>query len=236
MVKRAHMIPRGYLTAWTNDRGMLFVTDKENAMSREMSLSSATVVRYVYEAPATVIDLEHEFSRIESRGIPAIRRLAGDDDLNREGKLALVQFLDMFAKRSLGADQTKVRPPMVKLKMGSMDAELGQFTLGDRLVLSDAFGGDGPTLQERGFQSGRWCVTDVPDGLITGDGAVIEWQISSEAVSRVVTFPLSPTRLLVMGQGGDTRELNVNRAVLDRSRRWLIDRLEGPLARAENSR
>jgi hypothetical protein len=55
----------------------------------------------------------------------------------------------------------------------------------------------GPKLTELGLERREWTVWEVDD-IPTGDGAVMLWGSSAETVS-VVTFPLSPTQLLLIG-------------------------------------
>lgn len=91
--------------------------------------------------------------------------------------------------------------------------------LGDMLLLTHEHS-DTLRLTSRGLE--RWTrriyTTDV---LFTGDGAVLLWRPDAEHDFSTVTFPLSPTQLLVIGDDIPS-DLNVNRFIVSNCRRWVV--------------
>lgn len=72
-------------------------------------------------------------------------------------------------------------------------------------------------------------------GLATGDGAVMLWRKRSSAPISAVSFPVSPTRLLVLGDGLDGLTVPLN-TLMSNCRGWLVDHVDGNLARVATFR
>jgi hypothetical protein len=128
----------------------------------------------------------------------------------------------MHLDRGRYADQTKIRIPAVVLKTGGR-IEHAELTLGDRLLLSQSFK-DVLRLTALGLEQWPWQVRE-EKGLITGDGAVILWRPTEGADMSTVSFPLSPTQLLVIGHNlpDDVRFSPVlNPRLAENSRRWIV--------------
>lgn len=229
-VKRAHMITRGYLEAWTNDRGLLHVWDAENRINGVQSLNNATVVSYAYRTEVTSFNIEADYSRIESGSLPALRNLATGGGPNRDGRAAIIQFLDMHLERGRYADQAKVTVPVA---LGSINApvKIMDMGLGDRLTFSRDIDTDVVRLSTLDLERWRWRVYEVESGLVTGDGAVLMFQQTTGAPVNAVTFPLSFDKLLVIGDGIDGLALHINQLISSKCRRWLVDRVDGDIAR-----
>ena len=230
-VKRAHMITRGYLAEWANDRGLVHVVDAEHRISRPQSLTNATVVAYAYRSNVLTLDLEAHYSRIESEGLSALRNLATGGAPNRDGRAAIIAFLDMHLERGRYADQTKVTTPAW---MGSTPApgRMIEMSLGDRLTLARDVDTDAIRLENLNVERWTWKVLDIHGGLVTGDGAVLLFHRNDGAPVTAVTFPLSPTRLLVIGDGLPGLHPLFNQLIASKCRRWLVDHVDGAIARA----
>lgn len=189
-VKRAHMVSRAYIEAWSNDRSLVTVFDKENpAASGVRSVRDATVVRYAYRTELTTL-------------------------------LAIVEFLDMHRERGGFADKTKERVPMASANVLTGQSRMVHAGLGDRIVLSRSVDTSRVRIRDLPVGRWRWHVLPVDSGLITGDGAVLLW--SERDTTCTVTFPISPSRLLVIGSGLDGATVPINSLIADQSRRWLI--------------
>jgi len=223
-VRRAHMVSKGYLRAWGDASRVVEVLDLEHGRGFETTVDNATVVNYAYETNTLSHDLEADYARIEERGIPMIvKQRSGLLETPKE-RTDLVNFLDMHLDRGRYADQTKVMTPAVVLSEdgGITDHE---FNAADRLLLSQSLTGV-VRLAGRGIENWPWHVYDTPIHLATGDGAVLLYRSPSGGATDVsrVTFPLSPNRLLVMGeqlqQAVDLRALNALMA--QNSRRWVV--------------
>lgn len=220
-VKRAHMVSRAYLEAWANGRSLVWVFDKENPeISGVRSVRDATVVRYAYRTELTSLDLEADYARVESRATPALRNLANGGSVGREGEVAIVDFLDMHRERGGFADKTKARVPMASANVLTGESRLVHAGLGDRIVLSRSVDTSRVRIKDLRVDRWRWHVLPVDSGLITGDGAVLLW--SERDAVRTVTFPISPSRLLVIGSGLSGATVPINSLMADHSRRWLI--------------
>ncbi|TJY66200.1 DUF4238 domain-containing protein [Arthrobacter sp. CAU 1506] len=221
-VKNAHTVSKSYIRAWADDRNVVDVIDLQDGRGYPSSYLSATVVRYGYDSEILSYDLEHEYGRIEDRGIPAIVRLRKGYTLTAAERNAVVAFLDMHLDRGRYADQAKTRVPAVVLKTGGR-IEHAEMTLGDRLVLSQSLQ-DVLRLTTLGLEQWPWQVRDIP-GLVTGDGAVLLWETTKGAGICTVSFPLSPTQLLVIGQNlPDDVRFNpvLNPRLAENSRRWIV--------------
>lgn len=236
-VKRAHMVTRGYLAAWANGRDLVFVADAEAKRGGVRSLRDATVVSYAYRTEMTTLDLEAEYGRIESDAVPALKNLAQGGSVDSKGVAAIIRFLDMHIERGRWADQAAVRVPVGVATVGidhpGSDFRMAQMGLGDRLVLSrnEDLAPGGLQLSDMRVERWRWRVVPVDSGLVTGDGAVIVGRPHDGAPVNTVCFPLSPTRLLVVGNGLDGATVPVNAIIASQCRRWLVDHVEGDFAR-----
>ena len=121
----------------------------------------------------------------------------GGATLTSADMAAMIAFVDMHLDRGRYADQAKVRTPAVLVKTGWQleDAEL---SLGDRILLSQSHP-DVLRLATLGLEQWPWRVVQT-QGLPTGDGAVLLWGPAKGANICTVSFPLSPTRLLIIGE------------------------------------
>ncbi len=214
-VKKPHMVSSGYISAWADMRNVVDVLDLEGGRGYQSSYLSATVVSHVYEPEVLSHDLENAYWRIEDSGTPAIVKLRESKALTAAERSAVVAFLDMHLDRGRYADQTKTRIPAVVLKTGGR-IEQAELNLGDRLLLSgylqDAF-----RLTTLGLEGWSWQVGEAK-GLATGDGAVLLWRETEDADVSTVSFPLSPTRLLVIGQDLPDN-ISLNSLLAEKSRR-----------------
>ncbi|PZE28410.1 DUF4238 domain-containing protein [Curtobacterium sp. MCLR17_042] len=223
-VRRAHMVSKGYIRAWGDAHRVVEVLDLEHGRGFVTSVDSATVVNYAYETNALSHDLEADYARIEQRGIPVIVKLRSGLPATLEERTDLVNFLDMHLDRGRYADQTKVMTPAVVL-LSDGETTDHKLNIADRLLLSKSLT-DVVRLAERGVEGWPWHVYDTPIHLATGDGAVLLYRSPAGGSADVstVTFPLSPTRLLVMGEqpeeAVDLRGLNALMA--QNSRRWVV--------------
>lgn len=192
------MVSKGYIEGWADEKGRVEVIDIQGRRGLRQPIGNATVVNYVYEPAVLTRDLEAEYGRIESDGIPVIKKLRnGDDTVTSAEMSAMIAFLDMHLDRGRYADQAKIRTPAVLIKTGWQleDAEL---SLGDRLLLSQSIP-DVLRLTTLGLEHWPWRVFET-QGLPTGDGAVLLWCPAKGAEICTVSFPLSSTRLLAIGQ------------------------------------
>jgi len=221
-VKNAHTVSKSYIRAWADHKNVVDVIDRQDGRGYPSSYLSATVVRYGYDSEILSYDLEHEYGRIEDRGLPAIVRLRKGCTLTAAERNAVVAFLDMYLDRGRYADQAKTRVPAVVLKTGGQ-IEHAEITLGDRLVLSQSLP-DVLRLSALGLGQWPWQVRDTPD-LVTGDGAVLLWETTKGAGICTVSFPLSPTQLLVIGQDfpDDVQFIHgLNPRIVANSKRWIV--------------
>jgi len=88
-------------------------------------------------------------------------------------------------------------------------------------------------IAELGVHKWPWRVGTSEEGLLlTGDGAVLLFERSRGTGVDTITFPLSPTRLLVLGDNLPPAPLrDLNAFTIAKSRRWLVDRADGAFAR-----
>jgi hypothetical protein len=223
-VKRAHMVSRGYLEQWSNARGLLLVHDKENSTTNPVrSLGDATVVRYAYRTQLTTIDLEREYSTIESRGIPALRTLGAGGLVTSVGEEAIISFLDMHRERGGFADKTKESLPLAAGDVFTGGMQMVNAGLGDRIALSRVIDQSRVRLTSLDLRHWRWHVFGVESGLITGDGAVLLWGRNGNI--NAISFPLSPTRLLIIGNGLEGATVPINDLVAANSKRWIVGKI-----------
>lgn len=217
-VKRAHMVSKGYIRAWADARNRVDVLDLQDGRGFTSSFENATVVSYGYDTEVLTRDLEQDYSHIENSGTPAIVKLRNGHTLTAAERSAVIAFLDMHLDRGRYADQTKIRIPAVVLKTGGRieDAEL---TVGDRLLLSRSFQ-DVLRLTTLGLEQWPWQVREAKH-LATGDGAVLLWRPTDGADISTISFPLSPTQLLVIGQDLPD-DVPPNPRLAMNSRRWIV--------------
>lgn len=217
-VKRAHMVSKGYIRAWADARNRVDVLDLQHGRGFASGIESATVVSYAYDPAVLTHDLEEDYARIEDCGIPAILKLRHGHTLTTAERRAVVAFLDMHLDRGRYADQAEILTPALLLKTGGLleDAELN---LGDRLLLSQSFR-DVTRLTTLGLDGWPWQVREA-QYLATGDGGVLLWRPTDGAEISTISFPLSPTKLLVIGEDlPDDVRLNTLLAI--NSKRWII--------------
>ncbi len=221
MVKRAHMVSKGYIRAWADVGGRVDVLDLEQGRGFPSAIGNATVVSYAYDPEVLTHDLENDYARIEDRGIPVILKLRDRQMLTPVEQSAMVAFLDMHLDRGRYADQTKIRTPAILVKTDGFveDAEL---TLGDRLLLSRSLQ-DVVRLTALGLEEWPWQVREAR-ALATGDGAVLLWRPAEGAEISTVSFPLSPTQLLVIGDDLPD-DVRLNTLLAMNSRRWIVGAL-----------
>ncbi|KIC59978.1 hypothetical protein RM52_00745 [Microbacterium hominis] len=213
------MVSRGYIQGWADRRGRVDVLDLQGKRGYFTSIENATVVGYVYDPGVLSHDLEAEYGQIESAGVPVIAKLrSGADSLSTSECSDMVAFLDMHLDRGRYADQAKVRTPAVLVKTGGA-LEDAQLTLGDRLLLAQAFT-DVVRLAALGLEQWKWQVLEL-EGLATGDGAVLLWRSTKDSDLCTVSFPLSPTRLLVIGHDLPNN-LPINLILARNCKRWLV--------------
>ncbi|GGO59882.1 hypothetical protein GCM10010910_03920 [Microbacterium nanhaiense] len=212
------MVTRGYISAWANKKNVVDVIDLQHGRGYPSSIMNASVVSYVYDPQVMSLDLESEYGRIESDGVVAINRLRNSQVLERRDLDAVVAFLDMHLHRGRYADRANVRVPAVLvMKDGtSQDAEL---KLGDMLILAQQHP-ETLRLTSLGLAQWTWRLYPV-DNLATGDGAVLLWRKTADADLSTVTFPLSPTQLLVIGDPLPG-EMNMNAFLARNCRRWMV--------------
>ncbi|MHA7269534.1 hypothetical protein [Arthrobacter sp. HLT1-20] len=217
-VKRAHMVSKGYIRAWADAKNIVDVLDLQDGRGFPSSFVNATVVSYGYDTEVLTHDLERDYGRIEDRGIPAIVKLRKGHVLTGVERGALIAFMDMHLDRGRYADQAKSRVPAVLLKIDGR-IENAELTVGDRLLMS-RFLPDALWLTSLGLEQWTWQVKEMR-GLATGDGAVLLWRPTDGTDISTVSFPLSPTELLVVGE--DLPDgVAINPLVAEKSRRWIV--------------
>lgn len=219
-VKGEHMVSKGYIAAWADARNAVDVIDLENRRGFPSSINRATVVSYVYDPTVLTHNLEKTYSDIENAGIPAIVKLReGAQTLTDRDRDAIVAFLDMHLDRGRYADQAKLRAPALVLKTEGVIEE-AELRLGDVLLLSQSL----PQvlrLKTLGLDQWEWRVWPADISLVTGDGAVLLWASPTDAGVCTITFPLSPNRLLIIGQELPDG-VPINHRVAENSKRWIV--------------
>lgn len=213
------MVSKGYIEGWADGEGRVEVIDIPGRRGLRQPIGNATVVNYAYDPAVLSKDLESEYAAIESAGIPIIKRLRnGGDSMDEKDMNALVAFLDMHLDRGRYADQAKVRTPALVLKDDGK-VEAVELSLGDRLLLAQALP-DVTRLKKLGLAEWPWKLLET-EGLPTGDGAVLLWAAAERADLCTVSFPLSPTRLLVIGRDLPDGIPFLHRLTAN-CRRWII--------------
>ncbi len=220
-VKRAHMVSKGYLRAWADNKERVDVLDLQEGIGTRTKIAHATIVSYAYKGNLLTRDLEHEYSVIEDAGIPALRKLRQDgESLTVTERDAVIAFLDMHLDRGRYADQARIDVPAVVVKSTGPNED-ATLSLGDRLLLSQGFD-DVLRLCSLGIEDWPWDVIDAAN-LATGDGAVLLWELTPGGGVSTITFPLSPSQLLVIGEGLPLDvPINFNMFLGRNCRRWIV--------------
>src|SRR6185312_3128112 len=217
-VKNAHMVSGGYIIAWADKRNVVDVLDLQEGRGYLSSYLSATVVNYVYDPNFLTQNLEEEYSRIESKGTPALVKIRKGELLTEDDVHAVIAFLDMHLDRGRYADRAKVRAPAVALRTDGR-IEHTELALGDALLLSQSFQ-DVLRLTTLGLEQWPWQVLEAK-GLATGDGAVLLWNPTEGAEITTISFPLSPTQLLIIGEDLPD-DIPLNQFLAKKSKRWIV--------------
>jgi hypothetical protein len=217
-VKAAHMVSKGYIRAWANAKKIVDVLDLQDGRGYPSSYEKATVVSYAYDPNVLTRNLERDYSLIESNGTPALVKMRKGEPLTTAETRAVIAFLDMHLDRGRYADRTKVRAPAVVLRTDGR-IEHTELALGDALLLSQSFQ-DVLRLTTLGLEQWPWQVREAR-GLATGDGAVLLWRPTDGAEISTISFPLSPTQLLVIGEDLPD-DVPHNRLLAENSKRWIV--------------
>lgn len=217
-VKAAHMVSKGYIRAWANAKKIVDVLDLQDGRGYPSSYEKATVVSYAYDPNVLTRNLEQDYSLIESNGAPALVKMRKGEPLTTAETRAVIAFLDMHLDRGRYADRTKVRAPAVVLRTDGR-IEHTELALGDALLLSQSFQ-DVLRLTTLGLEQWPWQVREAR-GLATGDGAVLLWRPTDGAEISTISFPLSPTQLLVIGEDL-ADDVPHNRLLAENSKRWIV--------------
>jgi hypothetical protein len=218
------MVSKSYIRAWADTRGRVEVLDLQHGRGFVSSVENATVVSYAYDASIMAQNLEGHYAGIEDRGIPALAKLRTGGPLAPAEQTAMINFLDLHLDRGRYADQANTRIPAVLINTDGRSEAAG-LTLGDRLLLSQ-FLPDVIRLTSLGLEQWPWHVYEARDRLATGDGAVLLWQETQNAEISTISFPLSPTQMLVIGKDlPDALPLPPNALLAKNSKRWIVGAL-----------
>jgi len=225
-VKRAHMVSKGYLRAWADSEDHVDVLDLQSGRGDRIKIDHATVVNHAYRTNLLQRDLEREYWAVENAGIPALVRLRGNDgSLAEADRDAVIAFLDMHLDRGRYADQARRNVPAVILKSDGLSenvkfsSEDATLSVADRLLLSESFT-EVLRLGSLGVEEWPWRVVEARH-LATGDGAVLLWEQTPGAGVSAVTFPLSPSQLLLIGDHLPDRA-PLNTLLAQNCRRWIV--------------
>lgn len=218
-VKAAHMVSKSYIRAWADAKSRVEVLDIEDGRGYLISYKSATVVSYVYDPNIFTHDLEQDYAEVESSGIPAIKKLRdGHSTLTDDEQKALIAFLDMHLDRGRYANKSKISAPATIVKTDGLH-ENARLNLGDLMLLS-RYLPEVLRLSKLGIEEWPWRVVPV-NGLATGDGAVLLWSQSGGGEVCTISFPLSPNKLLMIGQTlPEGAPLNL--LLSKNSKRWIV--------------
>jgi hypothetical protein len=220
VVKRAHTVSKGYMRGWADSRNRIDVVDMQEGRGYPSSIENATVVSYGYEPNIFTHNLERDYERVEGKGTPVLNALRGGSrQITPAARRSLVAFLDMHLDRGRYADQAKISIPAVALMEDGSIRETG-LNVGDRVLLSRSRT-DLVRLGDLGIEDWPWRVLRVPQPLVTGDGAVLLFAPPGRSQVCTLAFPLSPTHLLVGGQGWEGT-ISPNMMIQNNTRRWLI--------------
>ena len=217
-VKNAHMVSKGYIRAWADKRKTVDVLDLQDGRGYTSSYLRATVVSYAYDPNVLSRNLERDYSLIEEAGTPALVKIRQGEPLSTTEAQAVVAFLDMHLDRGRYAHRTKVRAKALVLRTDGR-VEQAELALGDALLLSQSLP-EVLRLTQMGLEKWPWHVRE-ETGLATGDGAVLLWRTTDRPQISTISFPLSPTQLLVIGEDLPD-DAPVNRRLEQNSKRWII--------------
>ena len=216
---RGHMLPKSYIEAWADKKNTVDVIDLQDGRGFPSSIRTATAVTDVYDAEVLTNNLEKIYSKIEDAGSRVLVKLRnGDQALTKAEREAMIAFLDMHLDRGRYADRAKVRAPALIVKTNG-EIEEAELRLGDALTLSQSLP-DLLRLRALGLGLWEWSVWTVT-GLITGDGAVVLSRSAQDTSISTVFFPLSPTKLLVIGHKFPP-EVPINDWIVSNSKRWIV--------------
>ena len=221
-VKRAHIIPKSYMLPWADENGDIYVADAQNGRALILRASNATIVKYAYKAAVLKHDREAHYSQIETRGIRAIRAACSGAELNQSDRRDLTDFMDMFIERGLYADQNDLSVSVIRGSFDSDEFEEVEFNLGDMISLHKDLNASDVTLRDAGIENWNWAVVEQPHPMMTGDGAVICIKLDEQLTT--VLFPLSPFKLLIVGEAQPDLSFSVTKYIASVSRRWIIGR------------
>lgn len=216
--RRGHMVTGGYIRAWVDEHNVVDVLDVQNGRGYHSSYKNASIVSYVYDSAVLTLDLEKEYGVIESQGISAFSKLRSGEGLEETEARAAIAFLDMHLHRGRYADRAGVRVPAL-LMMTDGTTQQKELLLGDMLPLAHQHP-DTLRLTSLRLEEWTWQIYTT-DCLYTGDGAVMLWRPDADHDLATITFPLSPTQLLVIGDDIPT-DFNINRAIVNNCRRWIV--------------
>lgn len=212
------MVTKGYIAAWANDRNIVDVLDVHEGRGYPSSIENASVLNYVYDPSVMTHDLEGHFAEIETRGVSAFARLRAEHALTEDETQSVIEFLDMHLHRGRYADRAGARQP-ARLLMDDGTVQDAELNYGDLLSLAHDHP-DTRRLTTLGLEKWAWQIFST-SGLYTGDGAVLLWRPDPDHELSTVTFPLSPTQLLVIGEGIPA-DFNINLATVNNCRRWIV--------------
>lgn len=215
--RRGHMVTKSYLKAWADKKNVIDVLDVQEERGFRSSISNASVVSYVYDPAVLTVNLEAEYGAIEDKGASAFTRLR-TGRMTLEDQEAIVRFMDMHLHRGRYADRAghEVDAVLMMTDGTHQDAKL---TLGDMLMLTHQHP-DTLRLTDLDLPSWTWKIYPI-ENLYTGDSAVLLWRPNADSDLQTVTFPLSPTQLLVIGEDLP-EDLNMNRFIVNNCRRWIV--------------
>lgn len=216
---RAHTITKTYLSAWADKKNRVQVLNIDpNGEGRGYvaSVNNATVVSDAYATTLMNVDLEAEYAKVEAAGVPLLQKLREGQQLDPTEKSTVVDFLDMHHVRGRHSDQTATPIPAIVMLHDGTTKDY-QLTLGDRLTLG-AFRSE-KRLSDHEIETWPWQVADAQN-LATGDGAVLLG--GRGGVLTTVTFPLSPSQLLVIGDDEHIPRMNLNVLMAKQGRRWIV--------------
>ena len=212
------MVTKWYLKAWADEHNVVDVIDVLEGRGHPSAVGDASVVSYVYDPEVLGHDLEGAFGEIESAAAPAFARLRAGEVMTMPDLTAVIAFLDMHLHRGRYANRVGVRQPaLLYMKDGTVqEAELNY---ADLLSLAHDHP-DTLRLTTLGLEQREWRIQSL-EGLFTGDGAVLLIGPSRDQDPTTITFPMSPTQLLVIGDDLPAG-VPINHRIVANSRRWVV--------------
>ena len=156
-VRRSHMVSRRYISAWGDKRGRIDVIDLEERRGYVTTYERATVVSYVYDSSFLEQEnLEAQFGKIESKGIPALVKLREGTPIDQVDQRNVITFLDMHIERGRYANQAKVTTPALAVKVDGTTEDI-DLRLADRMILSRYLEG-AEKLEDHRLENWPWAV------------------------------------------------------------------------------